>query len=450
VRVAGRRPSLALPFAALLLAAACTGEPAPPVRAEGSEPVAAGFVERLLDGRHDEMVEMMTPPMVASLPAEVAQEMRAELSTELGALVRTHPAWYENRMGELRRFRVPVEYERRTVDLRVVLDGEDKVTGLFVLPRLDPRMLHGATPPGVELEVLVGGDGTGLPGTLTLPRSAGPYPAAVLVHDTGPHDRNEEMGPNHPLRDVAWGLAARGIASLRYDKRSFARADAVAALGESLTVQEEVIDDARAALDLLRSRDDIDADRLYVVGHGLGGTLAPRIALEPPQPAGVVVLGGSTRPFPETLLGRVQRFLAFELPDAQQREQALRVAEEHVAALRRALDGKAEPPSGFIFGAPFGYYRDLERLPPAEAAQEAGVPILVLHGGQDIQVGEEDFQGWREGLAGLASACLRSYADLDHLFRSGIEPGDVESAGPVAPRVLEDIAGWIKEGRCPV
>lgn len=103
-----------------------------------------------------------------------------------------------------------------------------------------------------EHEVLVGEGEHALPGTLTLPVSPGPVPAVVLVHGSGPSDRDSSLGPNKPVRDLAWGLASRGVAVLRYEKRTRQHPSAFAALGESYTVREEVIDDALAAVASLR------------------------------------------------------------------------------------------------------------------------------------------------------------------------------------------------------
>ena len=120
-----------------------------------------------------------------------------------------------------------------------------------------------------------------LPGLLTLPDGAGPFPAVLLVHGSGPQDRDEAVGPNRPFRDLAVGLADLGVASLRYDKRTFAHGKRLAdALQGRLSVEEEVIRDALCAAALLRAEPLIRPDRVYLLGHSMGGMLAPRIDAE--------------------------------------------------------------------------------------------------------------------------------------------------------------------------
>ena len=149
-------------------------------------------------------------------------------------------------------------------------------------------------PEAFEERAIVLNEGTDweLPGTLTLPVGKGPFPAVVLVHGSGPNDRDETIGPNKPFRDLAWGLATQGVAALRYDKRSKVHAGKMAAL-ESMTVDDEVIADAVAAVRLLRQTDEVDPDRVFVIGHSLGGHLAPRVAAEADGVAGVVILSGA-------------------------------------------------------------------------------------------------------------------------------------------------------------
>ena len=135
--------------------------------------------------------------------------------------------------------------------------GVDEISGsiggiFFKLPRSNAPV---TTPPYAEQTKFHSEDVTvgeyKLPRTLTIPNGAGPFPAAVLVHGSGPEDRDETIGPNHPFADLAEGLSSRGIAVLRYDKRTMIYSSQIA------TVDEEVIDDAVAAINLLRARRDV-------------------------------------------------------------------------------------------------------------------------------------------------------------------------------------------------
>jgi dienelactone hydrolase len=450
-RFEARRETVARWFFVVTLAGTIGGTTSIlPAAAQPPEKIAESFGRLVLEGRFEETRPMLDEKMLALFTAETAEQIRSGLTTSYGAVSEFGSTWLEDRVGAHRRFRVPVRFEKQTLDLRVVLDSDDKVAGLFIVPHLDPP--SAVEPPVKEIDVAVGAAETALPGTLALPAGDGPFPAVVLVHGSGPQDRDETVGPNKPFRDLAWGLAQRGIAVLRYDKRSLARPADLVASGDALTVREEVIDDARAALALLRARDDIDAERLFVLGHSLGGTLAPRIATSAPRPAGLIVMAGSTLPLPEKMLEQARYIVNLD-GDVSATEQAqIDALEIQVAGLRSALAGEIPPPEGSILGAPVGYYRDLEAHDgPAETAG-LGLPCLILQGERDYQVTMDDFGRWKAALAGKPFACLIVYPGLDHLFREGSGasgPADYETRVPVAGHVINDIGAWIQERRCP-
>ncbi len=442
-------PSVPLLACALMCSGLTTQADPPAPRSSTAR--AREFVVRFTGGTHAENVSGMTAEMQAAAGPGPSEQLRSALLAQYGAVREVGEAWLEDRMQGLERFRVPVQFEGQSIDFRVVLDGSGLVAGFFLVAHVE-RPEESAAPPFRQIDVGVGEDETALPGTLTLPEGPGPFPAAVLVHGSGPNDRDETIGPNRPFRELAWELAERGVATLRYDKRSYARPADLAAAGDALTVRQEVIDDARLALQALRGRKEIDAARLFVVGHSLGGTLLPRIAEAEPRPAGLIALAGATLPLPEKILSQTRYIVALDGTVTPEEQGHLdRIATE-VHTLRAAMNDTAAAPPGPILGLPLGYYRDLEAHdPPADAAR-LGLPILVLQGKRDYQVTIEDFERWKLALAGKGFACLVAYDDLDHLFRSGSGPSgpsDYERGAPVDPRPIDDIAGWIKARRCP-
>jgi dienelactone hydrolase len=350
---------------------------------------------------------------------------------------------------------VTVRFEKLPLDFRLVYNPAGELTGLTAQPSPGSLPYH---PPDYiqptafhEVEVTVGAGEWALPGTLSLPHGAGPFPAVVLVHGSGPQDRDESIGPNRPFRDLAGGLASRGIACLRYDKRSKVHAARfTAAQIANITVEEEVIADALAAVHLLRQTAGIDPARLYVLGHSLGATLAPRIGQRDPALAGLIILAGMTRPFEDTILDQFTYIYGLGGGPSAAQQAELDELKVKVARVKDPHLSDAVPASDLPLGLHAAYWLALRGYQPAAVAKTLAMRILVLQGGRDYQVtAADDFPAWQKALAGDATATLKLYPKLFHLFIEGAGPGlgtpqDYQIEGHVSPEVIRDIADWIQ------
>jgi Alpha/beta hydrolase family len=153
-----------------------------------------------------------------------------------------------------------------------------------------------ASPQAFKAEKVTVGSAPNLcDGILTTPTAIHPpFPAAVLIPGSGPLDKDETIGPNHPFADLAEGLSTLGIVVLRYDKRTHSHPKMNPA---SFSVEQEYLEDGISAVALLRSLPDVDANRIFVIGHSEGATLAPEIAQRGAPVAGVVMLAPGGVPF---------------------------------------------------------------------------------------------------------------------------------------------------------
>jgi uncharacterized protein len=289
-----------------------------------------------------------------------------------------------------------------------------------------------------------------LTATLTLPAGPGRFPAVVLVGGSGPGDKDETVGPNKPFRDIAAGLATTGIASLRYDKRT---KDYPHDLNPAtFTATQEYVPDAIAAIRLLRSRAQIDAAHIFVLGHSQGGTFAPLIAKEEPTVAGVILLAAAAEPIGATLVrqirylaglpGAVGAQAAAELPAAEQ-------AEQQVDSPALATDSPTTKLSPLWGGAGPAYFLDLRRYDELATARAITKPLLLLQGQRDYQVTVvNDLRDWVTALAGRPGVTSHIYAQANHLFIDGSgppSPADYEHRGHVDPKVIADIVTWIRQ-----
>ena len=282
-----------------------------------------------------------------------------------------------------------------------------------------------------------------LGGTLTLPRGAGPFPAVVLVHGSGPADRDGTLGPNKPLLDLAYGLADRGVAVLRFDKRTWLRAST---LPPDATAEEVQVRDVLRAVRQVRALREVDDARVFIAAHSLGGYLAPRIGARDPTLAGMVLLAALAHPLFEAVPEQM-RYLAgrdgllTELERVSV-EEAERQRDEIVAHL-----AGGPPPRRPMLGIPAAYWRDHAGMRPVQDALALGRPMLLLQGERDYQVTvDDDFRRWREGLATHPDARFITYPGLNHLFMRGDGPPNPEEyrrEGRVDAKVITDIADWI-------
>lgn len=294
----------------------------------------------------------------------------------------------------------------------------------------------------IDIDVQIDGR-NGLPGTLTLPRGTGPFPAVVLVHGSGAHDRDETIAANKPFRDIAHGLAERGIAVLRYEKRTYRYPRLLS--DDQLTIDRETTHDALLAIAQLRQTRMIDHRRIFVLGHSQGGMLAPRIAGRAPDVAGVILLAAPARPLLDLLVEQHRRIGLLDdgvINDAEQ--MGLRRLIEGTLAIRAGLD---PPASRLPMGLSARYWRSVDAVDPVAEAKAIRQPMLLLQGGRDLQVMPADWLRWQRAFADAPRATFAYHDTLNHLGMHEREPGSLRSyqvPGRVSAELIDDIALWIE------
>ncbi len=299
-------------------------------------------------------------------------------------------------------------------------------------PDADPR----------EKAIEVNGPAGALPATLLVPKADAPVPAVVFLSGSGPNDKDETIGPNKPFADIARGLGDRGIASLRFDKRTFAIKDK--GKFDDVQLKDEYYEDAAVAIALVGATSGIDSEKIFVVGHSEGAMVAPKVAAAARGTRGIVMMAPGVRPIDTVLIDQMEYGARLTGRSPDEIAEQTKGLKETFAAIRDP-ERKDTPP---FMGAPAGYWRELIAIDVPKLVKESKLPILVLQGDQDFQVRKDaDFELLRSraGNAG-GRVTYRSFAGLNHLFMkveresTGAEYG---FPGHVEPAVISVIADWI-------
>ncbi|HEY7173637.1 MAG TPA: alpha/beta fold hydrolase, partial [Micromonosporaceae bacterium] len=349
--------------------------------------------------------------------------------------------------------RIPVTLDSGQLTVIVGVSADGWLTGLHLAPASASAPAAPWEPPAyadptafVEQAVTVGSGPLAVPGSLCVPPGSDRRAAVVMLAGSGPSDRDGTVGRMKPLKDIAWGLATLGVVVLRFDKVTYAHRDIAAAM-DAFTLADEYVTDAAAAIGLLRQHASVDPGRVFVLGHSLGGTVAPRVAAQEPSVAGLVIFAGGAQPLHWSAV-RQMRYLASLNPATQD---AARATIDALAEQATIVDSpglsEATPAVRLPFGVPAPYWLDLRAYDPVATAATVGKPMLILQGGRDYQATvDDDLALWRAGLGDRANVTIRVYDDDNHLFAVGSgksTPADYETPHHVDPAVVTDIASWL-------
>lgn len=405
------------------------------------------FLENLDGGKYNDAQNFFADSLKGEITAQMLEGFWQNTKTKLGDFKAVDGA-QNSSMGEYQAVILNCAFTNGTQSFRFIFNKTQKLVGLNILPNktelayTDPK--YADTTLYTERLIELKSGSHSLAGMLTTPKLLKNFPIVVLVHGSGPNDMDETMGPNKPFRDLALGLASKGIATLRYVKRTLVYPNE---FKKTYTTKEEIIDDALAAIAYAQKSPNINLQQVYIFGHSLGGMFAPKLATLSKGIKGIILAAAPARSFTDLMVEQ-NNYMFTALKDTSL--SGKNTLKSNLLALQKTRIktlGNLKPDS-LILGIPAAYWIDLNNYDPLNTAKKLKTKMFILQGENDFQVSVTDFNLWKKALVNNKNATFKLYPELNHLLTPQSEKGTMQQykrPGTVANYLIEDIANWIKK-----
>lgn len=288
-------------------------------------------------------------------------------------------------------------------------------------------------------DVQIATENFSLSGKLTLSQTDQPIPAVLMISGSGPADMDSTINALKPFKDLSEQLAQKGIASLRFHKRTYEFNQQVAKQYDFI-IEDEYIEDTLKAFELLEKDDRIQSDNIYLLGHSMGAQIAPIIINLEPKIKGGILLAGSTTHLLDILLEQVKA----------QDEELYQTYLPGVHLTKSLIEVKSGEEHYGYFGCYGAYWVHYNKINlETELLNVANNhPLLIMQGGKDLQIFSNHFEKYKTLLADYSTATFKYYPNLNHCFVDGRGETLITAyheAKTIPDNVIQDIYDWINE-----
>ena len=345
-----------------------------------------------------------------------------------------------------------VKLEKGKITLSVNFDSLAQIAGLFISPGEIPYTPAEYVKPELftELRIEYGGILVKNSGRLSIPKSKTPMPVVIIVPGSGGIDKDCSIGPNKIYKDLAWGLASKGIAAFRYDKKTHHYLNKLLeddSLGkEPFTVENEYLQDLEEIISAIAARKEINPNQIYIIGHSQGGYLIPMLNKKFKNIAGYISMAGTLREIPSLAIEQIE-YINGSQKLASKDSGAMADLKEKMQNSTRARIHSMTSNAQVMGPYTVDYWKYLAAYHPEELALKINKPLYVLQGERDYQVKMLDFDIWKKTMQNKKQVSFKSYPTLNHLFIDGKGPSmpkEYTQAGNMSEEVVNDIVNWLK------
>ncbi|NIF07687.1 DUF3887 domain-containing protein [Chryseobacterium sp. Tr-659] len=392
--------------------------------------IGSTFIKTLFIDKNIEKAHTSFDSSIAGhIPIEQLKAVMDQLQEQMGSIKQILEV---NNEGDI--YYYYTEFEKSKLDIQLTFNENNKLLGFFLVP-------HKTFEERDEKTTLrIKSDDIDLNGTLLVPTSDNKKRLVIFVHGSGASDRDETIGGNKPFKDIAEYLFNNGIASYRYDKRTYSNPET---FNENSTVEQETINDAVNAANYFKNNTDFKGYQIIILGHSQGAYLMPKIA-ERAMASKYIFMAGNARPLQNLIIEQYEYI--HNIDPAKLPADEVQKIKKQVALLNSSKFSLHTPASDLPLGQSAAYWKYLKDYNQLTEVKKIKAPMFFAQGGRDYQVTEKDFNLWKNELKNNKTAEFKFYPSLSHLFISGSgkpSPKDYEIKGKVDEEFLRDLTLFI-------
>ncbi len=407
---------------------------------------AENFVNYLLNKNIDEAMAQLSGDLKSESGESIMKNYFSSLSFKGVDTKPVNIKQEEEALGNMITLTYKVEGHPTTIDIKIKYDKDGQIYDFASEPTPSESKYKLPTYANMdnftEKNVVVGDGKYKLSGVLSTPKGNGPFPAVVLVHGSGASDKDETYGDTKVFRDISAGLASKGIAVLRYDKRA-KEYGCLSLIDTKIDLNKETVNDAVDAVSLLKKTEGIDSNKVFVLGHSQGAMLTSTIIKDCGNngAAGGIMMAGPVD-FLDTFLEQSKYLNSI----GGMTEEQLKSIQGLYDLVKNNKDFPGNMPENTpIFGAYPHYWLSVKNSTQVNDAVNIKAPLLILQGKMDYQVDVSNLDKWKNILKNKENVDYNSYDKLNHFFIETKDktPSEYGKAANIPDYVIKDIINWI-------